>query len=168
MSGPEPLPKTRERVEFDAAEIGVGSVLTPSPAERKKVSYIGAPACFALEQACKHLKDAFCGGEDFGGVYVVGSALERPDWRDVDVRMILADETFQKLFPDAHITNALWEFDHRWTLMTVAISSWLKTLTGLPIDFQIQPMTFANERHKGYRHPVGLRYVSARQNVKMD
>ena len=125
---------------------------------RKKVCYIGAPACFALEQALKHVHDAFDEDGNFG-IYIVGSCLERADWRDVDVRMILSDHAFEQLFPRAFSTNATWEFDPRWTLMTIAISKWLSAETGLPIDFQIQPQTFANERHKGPRHAAGLRYV---------
>jgi len=133
--------------------------------KKRKVSHIGAPACFALEMACKQIQAAFDDEEDFAGIFVVGSCLERPDWRDVDVRMILADEAFARLFPRAHLTNATWEFDPRWTLMTVAISQWLSKETGLPIDFQFQPMTFANERHKGPRHAVGLRYTPRNCNA---
>lgn len=130
--------------------------------KRKKFCYIGAPACFALEQACKHLADAFDDTDTIGhiGIYVVGSCLERPDFRDVDVRMIMDDKSFGDLFPRAQMTNAAWEFDPRWTLLTVAISNWLREQTGLPIDFQFQPMTFANDRHKGRRQAVGLRYVA--------
>lgn len=126
---------------------------------RKKVSHVGAPACFALEQACKHIKDAFSEPDSVTGIYVVGSCLERPDWRDVDVRMIMDDAAFGRLFPKAHLDNGSWEFDPRWCLMVLAISQWLSAQTGLPIDFQFQPMTFANARHNKPRHPVGLRYV---------
>jgi hypothetical protein len=85
---------------------------------------------------------------------MVGSALERPDWRDVDLRYIMADEDFAKLFPDA---GQHWEHDARWLLMTVSISERLSKVTGLPIDFQFQPATHANERHKGQRNAMGLR-----------
>lgn len=115
-----------------------------------KATYVGAPACFALEQACQQLRDAF--GEY--GVYLVGSALERQDWRDVDVRYILSDEAFAWLFPDA---GQHWEHDPRWLLMTVAISAWLSKETGLPIDFQFQPQSHANERHAKSRSALGLR-----------
>ena len=119
--------------------------------KRDKGVYIGAPACFALEQACQHISDALGGY----GCYVVGSALERQDWRDVDVRYILSDEEFEKLFPNA--IGKCWEHDARWLLLTVSISSWLSKQTGLPIDFQIQPQTHANERHSGPRNAVGMR-----------
>ncbi len=131
------------------------------PATRAKFCHIGAPACFALEQACKQIKDAFpeLGEADRIGIYVVGSVLERPDWRDVDVRMMMDDASFARLFPTATLHSGAWEFDPRWCLLTVAISQWLRQQTGLPIDFQFQPMTHANKNHKGKRHAVGLRFV---------
>jgi len=126
---------------------------------RRKANYIGAPACFALEQACQHLCEAF----GHYGCYQVGSSLERPDWRDVDVRYILPDEEFAKLFPDA---GDHWEFDPRWLLLTTAISDWLRKQTDLPIDFQFQPQTHANARHNGPRNAVGMRI--AKQHVTQD
>ena len=117
--------------------------------KRVKGIYIGAPACFALELEAKHLCKAFGGW----GCYVVGSALQRSDWRDVDVRYIMKDEEFDALFPDA---GQCWEQDARWLLLTVSISEYLSERTGLPIDFQIQPQTHANERHKGPRSSIGL------------
>ena len=114
-----------------------------------KATYVGAPAVFALELECKNLNKAF---GDFG-CYVVGSAIQRPDWRDIDVRYIMEDAEFAKLFPDA---GQCWEQDARWLLLTVSISEYLSKRTGLPIDFQIQPQTHANERHSKPRHAIGL------------
>lgn len=125
-----------------------------APKPRKKACYVGAPAIFALERECRTLTDAFGGF----GCYLVGSSLQRPDWRDVDVRFILSDEEFEHLFPDAGL-NGLWEHDPRWLLLTVAISGHLSKATGLPIDFQFQPQTHANERHKGERHALGLKFA---------
>lgn len=131
--------------------------------QRSKVSYIGAPACFSLEMACKQVQDAFSpnGNRRHGQVYVVGSALERADWRDIDVRMILDDDSFKELFPDVRLDTgaAIWEFDPRWTLMCTVIAQWMRAATGLPIDFQFQPMTWANQRHNKPRHAAGLRYA---------
>jgi hypothetical protein len=109
--------------------------------------------------AAKQVADAFRPSNGHSGIFLVGSALERQDWRDVDVRMILDDDAFAALFPRAHLTNATWEFDARWTLMVTAITQWLRQQTGLPIDFQFQPMSWANERHAKPRHPLGLTYV---------
>lgn len=123
--------------------------MTDSPA---KACYVGAPAIFALEMACRTLNEAF----RVHACYLVGSSIERADWRDVDVRMILDDEAFAALFPDA---KDHWENDPRWLVMTVAISKHLSDLTGLPIDFQFQPRTHANERHSGPRDALGLRFA---------
>lgn len=122
-------------------------------AKRHKGIYIGAPACFALELACRYVCDAF----DGYGCYVVGSCLDRPDWRDVDVRFIMSDEKFALNFPEA---GSHWEHDARWLLLTVSISAWLSNQSGLPIDFQFQPQTHANERHKGKRNAIGLRIAT--------
>ena len=150
------LPPTSQRVEIDARELGV-SMVEPTAGEpqRKKVSYVGAPAIFALEQACAHINAAF----DKYGCYLVGSALDRPDFRDVDVRFIMDDADFDALFPGAGSRH--WEHDPRWLLLTVSISAWMKSVTGLPIDFQIQPQTHANALHKKPRHAIGFRISRA-------
>jgi hypothetical protein len=125
---------------------------TPAvPEKRKKGIYVGAPACFELELACQQLSQAFGGF----GCYLVGSALERADWRDIDVRMILSDDEFDELFPNCR-ERGIWEFNARWLVMTVSITEWLRKRTGLPVDFQFQPQTHANERHKGPRNALGL------------
>lgn len=134
------------------AERWPDSTIQPGPAPRRKANHIGAPACFELELACKHLREAFGGF----GVYQVGSSLDRADWRDVDLRMILPDDEFAALFPNAG-PSGQWEQDPRWLVMTVAIAAWLKEMTGLPIDFQFQPQGHANERHPGPRNALGLR-----------
>ena len=110
--------------------------------EQIKASYIGAPACFKLELACKHINDAF----GMYGCYLVGSAARRPDWRDVDIRLIMPDDEFEKLFPTAG-NNC--EFDQRWLLLITSISAWMSEQTSLPIDFQFQKMSKANETYKG-------------------
>ncbi len=125
----------------------------PDDAKRTKGVYIGAPACFALEEAIRPVCEAF-------GVhccYVVGSSLQRADWRDVDVRLILDDAAFAAEFPD--VVHS-YEHDARWLVLTVAISERLSRTTGLPIDFQIQPQTHANDRHKGRRNAIGLRFTT--------
>jgi len=116
-----------------------------------KANFIGAPECFALELACRDICDAFSGY----GCYLVGSALQVRDWRDVDVRFIMEDAAFDALFPRA--TNNCWEQDTRWLLLTVSISEHLSKVTGLPVDFQFQRQSHANERHLGPRHAIGLR-----------
>lgn len=131
--------------------------LTIAEKSQAKACYVGAPAIFKLEQCCQMLNDAFGGF----GCYLVGSSLERPNWRDVDVRMILGDDEFAALFPEAH--GISWEFDARWLVLNIAIATWLREATGLPVDFQIQQQTAANEFHKGARSALGLRIRKSEQ-----
>lgn len=120
---------------------------------KKKSCYIGSPAIFQLEQACSLINSSFGGF----GCYLVGSAIERPNFRDVDVRYIMKDIDFAALFPNA---EDHWEQDPRWLLLTVSISKWLSAITELPIDFQFQQQTHANVRHSKPRHAIGLRAAS--------
>lgn len=79
------------------------------------------------------------------GPYLVGSARTRPDWRDVDVRLILPDDAYDALAAVVNVDR-----------LGFAIALWGQRATELPIDFQIQRMTEANERHPGKRHPLGM------------
>lgn len=141
------------RVREASGKASLSPEPTPAPEKRVKGCYIGAPAVFALELACKQMNAAF----GVHACYQVGSSLEGPGWRDVDVRMIMDDGAFAALFPDA---ADHWEHDERWLLMTVALSERLSRLTGLPIDFQFQPRTHANDRFRGRpRNALGLRFA---------
>lgn len=134
--------------------------MSEQPETRKKFVYVGAPACFLLEAECQLLRRAF-GGQ----CYLVGSALERPNWRDIDVRMMLDDEDFDALFPDSH-KGDLAEFDARWIVMTTAISEQLSRKTGLPVDFQFQRTSNANKRHSGRRNALGLVFAPAQETAE--
>lgn len=80
----------------------------------------------------------------FGHVpYHVGSSLKTKDWRDVDVRLILPDDEFAALFG----TPQSAEINPKLAAITLAFSALGSQMTGLPIDFQIQPQTWANEKY---------------------
>ncbi len=90
--------------------------------------------------------------------YHVGSSLTEKYFRDVDVRMILNDKTYKCMgFGDpgrAH-DNA------KWVAICLAFAALGREMTGLPIDFQIQQMSWANKiypRIKGrnYRSALGI------------
>jgi hypothetical protein len=139
----------------------------PSP-KTSKVNHVGAPKVFALELACQHINEAF-DSEGFG-CYLVGSCLQRPDWRDIDIRFIMPDEEFAKLFPipGSWLPHQvwIWEHDPKWLLLTVSISEHLSKLTGLPVDFQFQPQTYANERYKGMRQAIGMKVERKEEGEK--
>lgn len=122
----------------------------------KRAYHIPAPQMFNLHHACLLVRQAF---PESYGVFLVGSSLERPDYRDVDVRCVLPDEAFDALFPGTPNAESAHQWEARWTLMSVAISQWLSQASGLPIDFQFQKASLANERFKGPRNALGI-YVS--------
>lgn len=77
--------------------------------------------------------------------YLVGSALTSPNWRDVDVRVILDDDVYDDLA--RKIVPAM---------LNLSVSVWGRKATGLPIDFQIQRMTDANAEFSGRRNAMGV------------
>jgi hypothetical protein len=99
---------------------------------------------YRLDAACRMIYRAF------GTPYLVGSAGigGKSSWRDVDVRLMLDDEEFDKVCPTLQ----------RWELLSLAIGDYLRKETGLPVDFQIQRTTEANAKHGGKpRNPLGMR-----------
>lgn len=108
----------------------------------------GVPGAMHLNAFGQSIADAF--GDC---PYHVGSSATSKTWRDVDVRLILHDDRFHALFPgfaNAHHIDA-W-----WSLLCAALSELGRARTGLPIDFQIQSMTEANEKYDGIRNPLFL------------
>jgi hypothetical protein len=82
----------------------------------------------------------------FGHIpYHVGSSLRTKDWRDVDVRLILPDDEFAERF--GKVQNC--EVNPKLAAITLAFAALGKQMTGLPVDFQIQPQSWANEHYGG-------------------
>lgn len=110
---------------------------------------VGMPTVLLLHEFGSKVWDAF------GHVpYHVGSSLDlKTGWRDVDVRLILPDDEYAALgfgAPGRPSQNA------KWVAMCLAFSLLGKEMTGLPIDFQIQQMTRANEEFEGNRSALGM------------
>lgn len=97
-----------------------------------------------LEQACRPVWEAF------GATYLVGTAQSGGKYRDVDVRTILDDAEFDALFCSVDRNGQA-----LWALVCSAIGRMIAEQTGLPVDFQIQRMTQANEKYDGQRNPIG-------------
>jgi hypothetical protein len=104
-----------------------------------RAHYVGAPEYYELDSACVLINDAFGGF----GCYHVGSSLHRQNWRDVDVRYILRDGEWSALFADANPKDP--SLCARWVLLSRSISLWLSQRSGLPVDFQFQQQSSANE-----------------------
>lgn len=100
---------------------------------------------FQLDLACKPLVEAFGTPP-----YLVGSAMAGGIPRDVDVRLILADDEYDRLI----VTPAMR------TMLSMAFTAYLVAACGLPIDFGIQRQTEANKQHSGPRNPLGLRHLA--------
>lgn len=96
-------------------------------------NYLGEPNCSKLNTACAYINKAL--GET---CYLVGSATHTKAYRDVDVRIMMADNKYDLLFGTA-AENAF----HR--LVCIGISEWLGRVSNLPIDFQIQRRDKANK-----------------------
>jgi hypothetical protein len=85
--------------------------------------------------------------------HVGSSVMAKKNWRDVDVRLILPDEEYERLGlgnPARPHLNA------KWVSLCLAYSGLGKQMTGLPIDFQIQQRTYANRKFKGVRSALGI------------
>jgi hypothetical protein len=120
-----------------------------------RANYIGVPAMFNLNQCCRPLVDAYG-----ANLYLVGSSLERRDFRDVDIRCILDDDEFDRMFPGIARSYQLHPL---WSVTCSAISEWLGSRTGLPIDFQIQKRTDANTEFEGKRQAIGLFFAQKKE-----
>lgn len=105
--------------------------------EKHRASWLTVSEQYDLNLACKALAP-------FGyGTYHVGSSLTDDGYHDVDLRCILADDEFDRMF----------EGDERRLLfLNTAISEWLESRTNLPIDFQFQRATEANELFPSPEH----------------
>jgi hypothetical protein len=119
------------------------------PVDPKHIWGVGMPAALYLDQFARIAQDFFEGY----GCYLVGSAVHCKQWRDVDVRLILSDEEYERWGfgkPDDSHQNA------KWVAASLAFSELGRKMTGLPIDFQIQQQSDANTKYPGQRNYLGL------------
>lgn len=100
---------------------------------------VGMPADLYLEEFGHQIWAAF--GHT---AYHVGSSVFGKKWRDVDVRLLLPDEEYERLGlgdPAHPHENA------KWVSLVMAYAALGRAMTGLPIDFQIQQQSYANEHY---------------------
>lgn len=126
--------------------------MSESEKPKWRANYVPAPHFYKLNQACVLINRALGGF----GCYLVGSSLERRDFRDVDVRFIMDDSEYERMFRRPGDSNAGGWMNPLWSLICTTFSDWLSQQTGLPIDFQIQGQTAANEKHDGKRSALGV------------
>lgn len=99
---------------------------------------VGQPDSYLLCLFGVEIRQAF--GHD---AYQVGSSvMNKGNWRDVDVRLMLPDDEYEAYFGNpatsAHRALRLMSWNLAWATLG-------RKLTGLPIDFQFQQETLANE-----------------------
>lgn len=114
---------------------------------KKRKSGLSTLDLWRLEHACQPVWTGF-GTGTAGCTYLVGTAQTGGEYRDVDVRTILPDDEFDRLFGGENGRDL-------WALICISIGRMVAADTGLPIDFQVQRMTEANEKYQGQRNPVG-------------
>lgn len=107
--------------------------------------YLSPPDFHRLDWACTPIRRAFNTPP-----YLVGSVLQRADYRDIDIRLILDDEVVERMFSEHPQTRLL---------INIALSDLITKTAGQtrPIDFQIQSQSEADE-FGGERNPLGMRW----------
>ncbi|MFE6868347.1 hypothetical protein ACFVFS_17495 [Kitasatospora sp. NPDC057692] len=110
------------------------------------MSYLSPPDFHRLDWACRPVAAAF--GRP---VYLVGSALRTAAYRDIDLRLILADD-------DAVVFTEPMRL-----LINIALSDLIAQTAGVtaPVDFQLQTMAEA-DAEPGGRNPLGIPSVPGR------
>jgi hypothetical protein len=130
------------------------------PKKQQEV-YVGSPAILKLSVACNILGDAFGNGR----TYMVGSATERMDWRDVDVVHIMDNKQYERIFGKELGNHRL---DARWSFLCMLVSKYLSDASGLPVDFKFQSITHANKEHGKKRRVVMGIYIYQERREEMD
>lgn len=116
---------------------------------KKRHNYVRAHDFFRLKMALDFVHRAF--GETS---YHVGSSLEREDYNDIDIRLIMDDDKFDMLFGRRACGGGNGEMQPFWTLINNSVTLWLQQQTGLNIDFQVQRRTEANAGNSGRREAM--------------
>jgi hypothetical protein len=132
---------------------------TPEPSQPSsdRSTYLQLVDWQLLEDWCACIRSAF---PNAFGTYLVGSCLRRPDFRDVDVRMIMPDEVFDAEFPNYMDYDPYSLRVGKLTRMNTAFSLYAQRATGLPIDFQFQRASEANAEYPTAEHKrnaIGIR-----------
>jgi hypothetical protein len=119
---------------------------------------VGNPNYLYLDEFASQLRFVF--GDC---IYHVGSSLTSKQFRDVDVRAIINDSDWEDLElgdPGSPHQNG------KWVALTLAFCELGKRITGLPIDFQIQQRSYANEHYgdapRSWIGSVPLRIIDSR------
>lgn len=126
---------------------------------RKRICYLTPHELRRLDWAVQPVVRAFADDCAFNArAYLVGSALTRDDYRDIDVRLVLTDKAFKKLTGvtgDVPYAAVLRDRHH---VLNVAFTALIDQAANLrrPVDFQFQSAS-ENAEFDGPRNPLGGR-----------
>ena len=109
--------------------------------------YLGVTQFLELRFAAAIVKGVF---RSSFGIYLVGSAMTRKDWRDVDVRHIIGDDEFEDRFGEF---IEPYDRNHFLRAFNLGVSEWMRARCHLPVDYQVQPITKANELYPSPDNP---------------
>ena len=117
---------------------------------------VGWPAHLWLHEFGRLVRQAF--GRT---PYLVGSAVDSKEWRDVDVVVMLPADEWDAMFDgaDPRTLGAI----PKARALCMAFSALGQQMTGLPIDFKIQQVDWANERHDKPREALILADIEPTQ-----
>ena len=99
--------------------------------------------------------------------YLVGSSQRgEREWRDVDVRVMLSNEEYERRLGPVW-QDGMRHRDLAWRAHMLAWSVLGERITGLPIDFQVERLSEANAKHPDEpRNPIGVMYRVALQEMR--
>ena len=100
--------------------------------------------------------------------YQVGSSLRDGEIpRDIDVRVMVSEAEFRRRFPNTNVERRF--VCEQWRAQMMVWSEWGRQLTGLPIDFQVEPIEDADARFPTEeRRPIGSRLERPREEANRD
>ena len=87
--------------------------------------------------------------------YHVGSSVTGKVWRDVDVRVILPMDKWERFIDENYQEGNGFPNGSRRAALELAFTELGRKITGLPIDFQIQNTAVAN-KYDGPRSALGV------------
>ncbi len=109
----------------------------------RRVTYLLTTEVNALNTWGGELRRVFAEDVEVYGAFLVGSSLTTSKWRDIDVRHIVSDDSWERLVKMIDVGY----FNH-------AMSLWGQRVTGLPVDYQLQRM--GDPQNDGPKHPIDV------------
>lgn len=99
----------------------------------RRQTHLGVEEVRKLDHWCRNLRVMFHESLD---VIHVGSSLVKPDYRDVDIRIVVEDEDYVRLSGSLNVKD-----------LNMLLSYWGREQTGLPIDCQVQSLDVSSDEH---------------------